>query len=201
MLKYNIDNTFANSNIRRTSDSNETIGYTLNVDALLFERILKGSYSSMKELAIASGFAKDELDFKKNVRVITEREEQVLPILQQKSNTSLPLKSFYVPARLHERYIHLSLNQIVIEGKTPDINTKKIVIKSKIVTSLGCLFDSICDNLWVTVNPNEHLQTNANCKTHNKNHNQSQQEFSTDNLDTFKKKELICVTKKVCSYL
>jgi hypothetical protein len=61
----------------------------------------------MKELAIVSVFASNETDFKKNVRVIAEREEQVLPILQQKSNTSLPLKSFYVLVRLYERYIHL----------------------------------------------------------------------------------------------
>jgi hypothetical protein len=68
VLKHNID-TFVNKNIVETTDPNETIGYTLNVDALLFDNILKGSYSSMKELEIASGFAKDELDVKKKMYV------------------------------------------------------------------------------------------------------------------------------------
>jgi hypothetical protein len=119
ILKYNID-VFANENMGKTNNSNETIGYTLNVNALLFDKILKVSYIGMKELAIASGFAMGKLDFKKNVRVITEREEQLLLILQQKSSMNLPLKSFYVHARLYERYIHLSLNQVVIEGQVPD---------------------------------------------------------------------------------
>jgi hypothetical protein len=97
---------------------NEKIGYTLNIDALSFDKILKGSYSGLKELTIASGFSIDNLDFKKNIRVITEREEQILPILQQKSNTkSLPLKSFYIHARLYERYFHVSLNQVIVEGQ------------------------------------------------------------------------------------
>jgi hypothetical protein len=201
VLKCNIDS-LVNKNIVRAIDSNETIDYTINVDALLLDRILRGSYNSIKELAIASRFARDELDYKRNVRVITGREEQVHPILQQKSKISLPLKLFYVQARLYERYIHISLNQVVIEGKIPDTNAKNIVIKSKIVTSLGYLFDSICDNLWVAVDPNEYLQTDANCKKHNEDHNQSQQEgFSTmDELNGFKKKP-ICVTKKVGFYL
>jgi hypothetical protein len=83
MLEYNID-IFANENMGKINNSNETTGYTLNVDALLFDKILEGSYIGMKELAIASGFAMDELGFKKNVRIITEREKQLLPILQQK---------------------------------------------------------------------------------------------------------------------
>ncbi|KAL0582095.1 hypothetical protein ABG067_008247, partial [Albugo candida] len=140
----------------------------------------------MKELAITSGFAKDELDFKKNVRVITEREEQILPILQQESSTHLPLKSFYVHARLYERYIHLSLNQVVIEGQTPDVNAKNIVIKSEIVTSLGYLFDSISDNFWFAFHPNEYLRKDTKCETHNETNNQLQQELSMEELDTFK---------------
>jgi hypothetical protein len=58
ILKYSID-VFVNKNIGIIDDCNETIGYTLNVDALLFDKALKGSYSSMKELSIASAFAKD----------------------------------------------------------------------------------------------------------------------------------------------
>jgi hypothetical protein len=177
ILKYTID-AFVNKNIGGTKYLNATIGYILNVDALLFQKVLNGSYITMKELVIASGFASDELDFKKNVRVITEREEQLLPILQQKSSTVLPLKSFYVHARLYERYIHLSLNQVVIEGQVPDTNAKNIVIKSKIIT-LGYLFDLICDNLWVVANFKDYMISNANCKKHKEDHNHPQ-EFSNE---------------------
>ncbi len=137
------------------------------------------------------------MDFKKNVRIITEREEQILPILQQKSSTNLPLKSFYVLARSYERYIHLSLNQVVIESPTPNINAKNIVIKSKIV-ALGYLFDLICDNLWVTVNLKDYIITDVSCKKHNvDHHDQSQQEFSMDELEVFKEK-LVHNLQRVC---
>ncbi len=186
--KYNID-VFVNENIERTNNSIETIGYTPNVDALLFDRILKSSYLGMKELLIASGFAMDELDFKKNVRVITEREEQLLPILQKQSGTNLPLKSFYVHARLYERYINISLNQVVIKSQTPKINAKNIVVKSKIV-ALGYLSDLICDNLWVTINLKDYIIADKSCKKHNVDHDHSQQEFSMDELEVFKKKHV-----------
>jgi hypothetical protein len=195
ILKHKI-NTFVNKKIiTETIDSNKIIGYTLGVNAILFEKILRGSYSIMKELSIASGFAKDGLDFKKNVRIITEREEQLLPILQRKSSANLPLKSFYAHARLYERYIHLSLNQVVMEDETPDINAKNIVIKSKTVTSLGNLHDLVCNNFWVGVHPNEYLLADTLCKRHNKSYSQSQ-EFSMNELDVFKKK-LAFVIKEV----
>ncbi len=57
ILKYRID-TFVNKNITGAIDSNEMIGYTLNMKAILFEKILRGSYSIMKELSTASGFTK-----------------------------------------------------------------------------------------------------------------------------------------------
>ncbi len=186
ILKHNI-NIFVNKKVKNKKNPNETIGYTLNVDDLLFDKLLKSSYIVMKKLAIARAFSKDGLDFKKNVRVITEREEQLLPILQKQSSTNVPLKSFYVHTRLYEKYTHLTLNQVVIESQIPNMNAKNIVIKSKIVV-LRYFSDLICDNLWVTVNLKDYIIADVSCKKHNVDHNYQQQELLMDELDAINDK-------------
>jgi hypothetical protein len=191
VLKNSID-IFVNESIGKTNE----VGYTINVDALLFDRVFKGSYETMKELVIESRFATNELDFKKNVRVITEREEQLLPVFEQKSGKKLPLKSFYMYARLNERYIHLSLNQVVIEGQTPDTNSKSIIIKSKIIP-LEYLSDLICGNLWNEVQSHrDFILLESSCKSHTEGYTVLQQELSLDELDKLENK-LSYFTKKV----
>jgi hypothetical protein len=198
VLKNNID-IFFNESIEKTNK----VGYAINMDALLFARVLKGPYDVMKELVIGSKFVTDEIDFKKNVRVITEREEQLLPVLEQKSGKKLPLKLFYMHARLHERYIHLSLNQVVIEGQPTNANSKSITIKSKIITL--DMSDLIYDNLFNAVQQSrEYIVLEASCKIHNSkedyplddNSLPPQAELSPVELDKIRK-ELSCFTKKV----
>jgi hypothetical protein len=100
---------------------------------------------------------------------------------------------------LYERYIHVSLNQVVIEDQQPDKNAKNIVIKSKIVT-MGYLFDLICDTFWAAVHPSDFILVDISCKRHCIDHSSYlQQEFSLDEFDGFKEK-FIHATKKVDLY-
>lgn len=83
------------------------LGYVVSVDIFLLDQCFLGSTSVLKEALILSGVA--HLDtIREQVRVIIQGEHN-FPLLKQKTNLDLPLRSYFVRAQLYVSSIQMSL--------------------------------------------------------------------------------------------
>jgi hypothetical protein len=74
-----------------------------------------GTKENLRELMYSNGMVQLAEEKSKDSQIIT-KVETLLPALQEKLNMDLPIKSYYVVAKVRCNYIQLTLNQVVKES-------------------------------------------------------------------------------------
>ncbi|MBM6386418.1 MAG: hypothetical protein JSY10_20895 [Paenibacillus sp.] len=129
------------------------IGYVVSIERMLLDNAI-GTKSEFEEIVAASGIVKSE-GTSNYLKVIT-RGEGLLPLLQRRHEGSeFPLNSYFLLANIHEDYIQLTLNKVVVPGSS-EVEASSIVIKDKII-SIENIYDSLCMNVWNCVVQTESL--------------------------------------------
>lgn len=75
--------------------------------------------------------------------------EGLLSLLQEKFKLSLPLKSYFVQAQLHEEFLQLILNQVV-KLKSPKEEAASVIIQDQTIP-IQNICDSLCANIWKSI--------------------------------------------------
>lgn len=75
--------------------------------------------------------------------------EGLLPVLQEKYNLDLALKSYYLQVQFHEDYVQVTVNQ-VIRVALKEEEAAAIIRQDKTV-SVRNVFGSLCNNIWKAI--------------------------------------------------
>lgn len=129
-----------------------SIGYAVSVEKFLLDGVSE-TINSLKEIIYTSGLVRKD-DSSKKLKIITQG-EGMLPAIQKYVSITLPLKSYFILAQLHESYMQLTLNQTVT---CLDLNgdQESIIIEDRIVP-IENIHGSLCQNLWNYLIENSHL--------------------------------------------
>lgn len=157
------------------------IGYSITIENMLLTNLF-GTKEDFEDVIYASGLLRKDDDCKK-LRVITLG-EGILPVIQQCWKLQFPVKSFFVVAHLHEYYIRLTLNQVVIE----EGDQEAFIIRDEII-HIPNVYSSLCLNMWNNiVEENSLIQL---CDKH----------LNNELLEIFSVQNQLCFTSNLTKFL
>lgn len=93
---------------------------------------------------------------------INTQGEELLPVLLQRLNLELPLKSYYVLSQLHATYIQITLKQVVKIASNEE-EVAAITIQNETIP-INDIYEELLKNIWRHIILNEVLV--INCPLH-----------------------------------
>ncbi|KAI8080404.1 hypothetical protein BDF21DRAFT_31052 [Thamnidium elegans] len=100
-----------------------------------------------------SGLVQKSDDFTK-LRIITQG-ERLLPVIQQSFRLDFPLKCFFVLAHLHEDYVWLTINQVVVEANSEE-EQEAIILCDKVL-DVPNIYEALGLTMWNSITQNINL--------------------------------------------
>lgn len=118
-------------------------GYIISAEGILMDDLI-GTKKNMQDLLFGSGILHKTDEFRK-ARIVTQG-EVILPAIQQKLGLILDLKSYFAVAQLHQKYIQVTLHQI-IKMQSLEENASTIIIRDEMIP-IENVYDNLCKNMW-----------------------------------------------------
>lgn len=162
----------------------QKVGFLFSMEKKLMNDII-GTKKNLREILLASSFIPKFSESRK-VRMTTQGEE-VLPLLLQRLNLDLPLKSYFVLSQLHATYLQLTLKQVV-KIASEEEEDAAITIQDEIVP-IENIYNVLPKNIWKHMISNKNVM--SNCSLHCKGY------MSLENYTEFKSKINAYVHEKV----
>lgn len=134
------------------------VGYIISVEKLLLDNYI-GPQRAQKEWLIGSGIIK-ECDESRKVRVLSQG-DGILPKLEQMTGLNFGLRSYFVVAQLHERYIQLTLHHVV-KTSANESYPSSIIVQDEMIP-IENVNDALCKTIWNNVRTYSRINY---CTTH-----------------------------------
>lgn len=119
------------------------VGYTISIEKIILDNLI-GTIEDFEALIYSSELVPKNDRFK-NLIVITNG-EGVLPAIQKCLAQDFPLKSYFLLAHLHEDYVQLTLNQVVISVGIDEREQESVICQDEIIP-IRNLYESLCSNM------------------------------------------------------
>ncbi|KAI9273931.1 hypothetical protein EDC94DRAFT_113854 [Helicostylum pulchrum] len=135
------------------SNAKIKIGYDITIDNMLLKRLF-GAEDDLRDMIYASGLVRKDDSYKK-LRIATHG-EGLFPVIQQSFNLQFQLKSFFVVAQLYEKYVQLTLKQVITELGLENEYQEAIIIQEEMIP-IPNIYDTLCLNMWSNITEDSSL--------------------------------------------